>query len=196
YRNHSIVFGFFTFMFPQAIGLGVAVYVLGYDPMVGLLLGSVLASHTLLAYPVISKLGLSKSSPVTMAVGGTIITDTAALLVLAVVVGSTKGALDAAFWIRLGGGFGLYCVLLFTILPRIGRWFFRTVGSEGVTEYVFVLAAVFLAAFLSEVSGVEAIIGAFLAGLALNRLIPESSTLMNRIDFVGNALFIPFFLIS
>lgn len=196
YRNHSIVFGFFTFMFPQTIGLAVAVYVLGYDPMVGLLLGSVLASHTLLAYPVISKLGLSKSSPVTMAVGGTIITDTAALLVLAVVVGSTKGALDAAFWIRLGGGFGLYCVLLFTILPRIGRWFFRTVGSEGVTEYVFVLAAVFLAAFLSEVSGVEAIIGAFLAGLALNRLIPESSTLMNRIDFVGNALFIPFFLIS
>ncbi len=196
YRNHSIVFGFFTFMIPQALGLGAGIYILGYDPMVALLLGSVLASHTLLAYPVISKLGLSKSSPVTMAVGGTIITDTAALLVLAVVVGSTEGVLDMTFWMRLGGGFGLYCVLLFAILPRIGRWFFRTVGSEGVTEYVFVLAAVFLAAFLSEVAGVEAIIGAFLAGLALNRLIPESSTLMNRIDFVGNALFIPFFLIS
>ncbi len=196
YKNHSLIFGFFTFVIPQTIGTVIAYYWLGVEFMIAILLASTLASHTLLAYPAISRLGLSKASSVTTAVGGTIITDIAALLVLAVVLGSTKGELNTEFWVTLGGGFGLYCVLLFLILPRIGRWFFRNAGSEGVSEYVFVLAAVFLAAFLSEISGVEAIIGAFLAGLALNRLIPESGTLMNRIDFIGNALFIPFFLIS
>ncbi|MBA2661701.1 MAG: cation:proton antiporter [Bradymonadaceae bacterium] len=196
YKNHSIVFGIITFIIPQSVGTAVAYYILGFDFMVAVLLASMFASHTLLGYPVISKLGLSKASSVTTAVGGTIITDTAALLVLAVVMGATRGELDAAFWIRLGTGLSIYTFLLFWGLPKVGRWFFRIVGSEGVREYVFVLAAVFLAAFLSEVAGVEAIIGAFLAGLALNRLIPESSTLMNRIEFVGNALFIPFFLIS
>ncbi|WP_230470351.1 cation:proton antiporter [Lujinxingia vulgaris] len=196
YRNHSLVFGVLTFLVPQTLGTLAGMYILGLEFMVAILLASMFASHTLLAYPVTSRLGVSKSNAVTATVGGTVITDTAALLVLAVVMGSTRGSLDMNFWLTLVIGLGLYVALVFWSIPRVGRWFFRKVGSEGVVEYVFVLAVVFLAAFLAELAGVEAIIGAFMAGLALNRLIPESSTLMNRIEFVGNALFIPFFLIS
>lgn len=196
YRNHSLVFGVLTFLVPQTLGTLAGMYILGLEFMVAILLASMFASHTLLAYPVTSRLGVSKSNAVTATVGGTVITDTAALLVLAVVMGSTRGSLDMNFWLTLVIGLGIYVALVFWSIPRVGRWFFRKVGSEGVVEYVFVLAVVFLAAFLAELAGVEAIIGAFMAGLALNRLIPESSTLMNRIEFVGNALFIPFFLIS
>ncbi|RVU42231.1 cation:proton antiporter [Lujinxingia sediminis] len=196
YRNHSLVFGVLTFIVPQTIGTLAGMYILGLDFMVAILLASMFASHTLLAYPVTSRLGVSKSNAVTATVGGTVITDTAALLVLAVVMGSTRGSLDMNFWLTLVIGLSIYVALVFWSIPRVGRWFLRKVGSEGVVEYVFVLAVVFLAAFMAELAGVEAIIGAFMAGLALNRLIPESSTLMNRIEFVGNALFIPFFLIS
>ncbi|RAL25065.1 cation/H(+) antiporter [Lujinxingia litoralis] len=196
YRNHSLVFGFITFLVPQTLGTLAGMYILGLDFMVAILLASMFASHTLLAYPVISRLGMSKSNAVTATVGGTVITDTAALLVLAVVMGSTRGSLDMSFWLTLIIGLSVYIFLVFWSIPRVGRWFFRRVGSQGVLEYVFVLAVVFLAAFLAELAGVEAIIGAFMAGLALNRLVPESSTLMNRIEFVGNALFVPFFLIS
>ena len=196
YRNHSLVFGTITFLVPLGIGYAAGTYILGMDPLVAILLASMFASHTLIAYPAISRLGLSKNTAVTTAVGGTIITDTAALLVLAIVLGATQGDLDAAFWTTLFLGLIVYSVLVFWSIPKIGRWFFRKVSSEGVMQYVFVLAVVFLAAVLSEIAGVKDIIGAFMAGLALNRLIPESSTLMNRIEFVGNALFIPFFLIS
>lgn len=196
YRNHSLVFGVITFMIPQTLGTLAGIYLLNMDFIVAVLLASMFASHTLLAYPVISRLGLSKNVAVTTAVGGTIITDTAALIVLAIVLGATHGDLDAAFWSTLIIGLTVYSVLVFWSIPKIGRWFFRRVSSEGVLEFVFVIAVVFLAAVLSEVAGVKDIIGAFMAGLALNRLIPESSTLMNRIEFVGNALFIPFFLVS
>ncbi len=196
YRNHSLVFGVITFMIPQTIGTVAGIYVLDMDFLTAVLLASMFASHTLLAYPVISRLGLSKNLAVTTAVGGTIITDTAALIVLAIVLGATHGDLDAAFWTTLIVGLSVYSILVFWSIPKIGRWFFRRVSSEGVLEFVFVIAVVFLAAVLSEVAGVKDIIGAFMAGLALNRLIPESGTLMNRIEFVGNALFIPFFLVS
>ena len=197
YRRQSLLFGALTFGLPQALGIGAGVVLLGYPLPVAVLLGSVLASHTLVAYPLVSRLGLSKNAAVTTAVGATIITDTAALLVLAVVAGSAEGELDAAFWLRLGGLFAVYVVAVFAVLPRLGRWFFRAVRtSDGIAGFVFVLAAVFTTAFLAEPVGVEPIIGAFLAGLALNRLVPEQGTLMNRIQFVGDALFIPFFLIS
>ena len=196
YKNHSLVFGVITFMVPQTIGTLAGMYILGMDFLVAVLLASMFASHTLLAYPVVSRLGLSKNLAVTTAVGGTIITDTAALIVLAIVLGATHGDLDAAFWTTLIVGLAVYAVLVFWSIPKIGRWFFRRVSSEGVLQFVFVIAVVFLAAVLSEVAGVKDIIGAFMAGLALNRLIPESGTLMNRIEFVGNALFIPFFLVS
>ena len=196
YKNHSLVFGTITFTVPLTIGTIAGLYILDMGIWTAVLLASMFASHTLLAYPIASRMGLSKNAAVTTAVGGTIITDTAALIVLAIVLGAKQGDLDFAFWATLGGGLTLYAFVVFWSVPRIGRWFFRRVSSEGVLEFVFVISVVFLAAVLSEVAGVKDIIGAFMAGLALNRLIPESSTLMNRIEFVGNSLFIPFFLVS
>ena len=110
--------------------------------------------------------------------------------------GSQNGGLTQEFWIRLGVSLTIFTFIMFYIIPKIAKWFFRKLESEKHSHYIFVLSVVFFAAFLAEISGVEAIIGAFIAGLALNRLIPHSSVLMNRIEFIGNSLFIPFFLIS
>jgi Kef-type K+ transport system membrane component KefB/nucleotide-binding universal stress UspA family protein len=195
-RDRSIVFGVLTFSIPQGLGTLMGVYLLGFTWPTSILLASMFASHTLLAYPTISRLGLAKNNAVTITVGGTIITDTAALLVLAVIAGSAQGELTAAFWIILSVSLFIYTMAVILGVPRISRWFFRYMSDGGVSEYIYVMAVVFIVAFMAEVAGVEAIVGAFLAGLTLNRLIPEHSTLMNRIEFIGNALFIPFFLIS
>lgn len=194
-RNRSLIFGALTFMLPQGIGTLIGVYLLNYSWPTSILLASLFASHTLLAYPVVSRMGLAKNNAVIVAVGGTIITDTAALLVLAVIAGSAQGELNTLFWVVLGGSLAVYTFLMMWGIPKLGRWFFRS-SNGGVSEFLFVLTVVFVAAFFAEVAGVEHIIGAFLAGLTLNRLIPEHSPLMNRLEFVGNALFIPFFLIS
>ncbi len=197
YRKRSMIFGAITYGLPQLIGAALAAILLGMSPAAAVLFGSIIASHTLVAYPIVSRLGLAQNQPVTTAVGATIITDSAALLVLAVVAGSAEGDINMAFALRLGGSLAVYVAAVFVIVPRIGKWFFRNLEeSSGETEFVFVLAVVFTVAFLAEVAGVEPIIGAFLAGLALNRLVPKRSTLMNRIAFVGESLFIPFFLLS
>lgn len=195
-RNKSMAFGAITFIVPMLLGTAVSFYFLEFSLMSSLLLASMFASHTLLAYPIASRLGITKNKAVNITVGGTIITDTAALLVLAVITGASSGELNSAFWIRLGISLAIFSFIVLWILPRITRWFFKNYESDSVSHYTFVLAMVFLAAFLAELAGVEPIIGAFLAGLALNPLIPHTSPLMNRIEFVGNALFIPFFLIS
>ena len=196
YRVHAGVFGMLTFALPQAIGSLVAFYILGFDWPAAILLASLFASHTLLAYPVASRLGLAKSQAVTTAVGGTMVTDTAALLVLAIVAGTAQGELNEAFWWRLGVSLAVYVTVIFFGVPRAGRWLFKRVGDDGAAQFVFVLATVFTCAALAHAAGVEDIVGAFLAGLALNRLIPHNSTLMNRIVFTGEAIFVPFFLIS
>ncbi len=195
-RNKSMVFGFFTFAIPMVLGSLASYFVLGFNIQSSILLASMFASHTLLSYPVVSRMGIAKNEAVTITVGGTIITDTAALLVLAVIAGSAKGELNADFWIRLGLSMAVFMGVVLWGFPKIARWFFRNVESEGGAQYIFVLAVVFASAFAAELAGVEPIIGAFLAGLALNRLIPHTSPLMNRIEFVGNNLFIPFFLIG
>lgn len=195
-QNRSLAFGAFTFFIPQTVGTLAGHYLLGFEWPSAILLASMFASHTLLTYPTASRMGLSKNEAVTITVGGTIITDTAALLVLAIIVGSTQGELNGAFWVRLTISFTIFLFIVLAIMPKIGAWFFRTGQGDGSSQYIFVLVIVFAAAFLAELAGVEAIIGAFLAGLALNRLIPHTSPLMNRIDFVGNTLFVPFFLIS
>ena len=161
-----------------------------------LLTASMFGTHTLVTYPIVSKLGISKNTAVAITVGGTMLTDTAVLILLAVIIGSHDGGLSQEFWIRLGISIALFSAFMFLIIPRITKWFFRKFSSDKHQHYIFVLAVVFLAAFLSEISGLESIIGAFFAGLALNRLIPNSSALMNRIEFLGNSLFIPFFFIS
>ncbi len=194
-RNKSIVFGMFTFLIPMGLGTLAGFYFLEFSLTSSILLASMFASHTLLAYPIASRFGVSKSLPVNITVGGTIITDTLALLVLAVIAGSAKGELDQAFWLNLSISVLIFGAAVLIGFPYIGRWFYKKF-EDNVSQYIFTLAMVFLAAFLAELAGIEAIIGAFLAGLALNRLIPHTSPLMNRIEFVGNALFIPFFLIG
>ena len=195
-RNKSLLFGLFTFTIPLAIGFPVMYYLLGYEFNTSLLTASMFATHTLVAYPIVSKFGVSKNQAVAITVGGTILTDTAVLIILAVIVGSSHGGLTQEFWIRLGVSLTIFTAIIFLVVPRIARWFFRKLESEKHSHYIFVLSVVFFAAFLAEVAGVEPIIGAFFAGLALNKLIPSSSPLMNRIEFIGNSLFIPFFLIS
>lgn len=195
-RNKSLLFGFFTFIFPLSIGFPVCHYILGYDFNASFLTASMFATHTLVAYPIVSKLGVSKNQAVAITVGGTILTDTAVLIILAVIIGNHQGSLSQEFWIRLGVSLAIFSAIMFLLVPRVARWFFRKLESEKHSHYIFVLSMVFLAAFLAEVAGVEPIIGAFVAGLALNKLIPHSSALMNRIEFIGNSLFIPFFLIS
>ncbi|HBM16345.1 MAG TPA: sodium:proton antiporter [Lentisphaeria bacterium] len=196
YKYKSFLFGFFTFMFPLSIGFPVCYWLLDYSFNASLLVASMFATHTLVAYPIVSKLGLAKNQAVAVTVGGTILTDTAVLLILAIVLGNDKGTLDYLFWIKLGVSLIVFVLIVFLLLPKIAKWFFEKLESEKHAHYIFVLSAVFFSAFLAQSAGIEPIIGAFLAGLALNPLIPQSSALMNRIEFIGNSLFIPFFLIS
>jgi len=194
-RNRSIVFGMLTFTIPMIFGTLAGLYLLHFNLTTSILLASLMASHTLIAYPIISKLGIAKNKAVNITVGGTMITDTLALLVLAVIAGMSTGEINNAFWVRLVVSIIVFGLIVTLVFPLLGRWFFKRY-EDSVSQYIFVLALVFLGAFLAEAAGIEAIIGAFLAGLSLNRLIPHTSPLMNRIEFVGNALFIPFFLIG
>lgn len=195
-KNKSLIFGFLTFSIPLAIGFPVCFYLLQFDFNASLLTASMFATHTLVTYPIVSRLGVSKNIAVAITVGGTILTDTAVLILLAVILGSHEGGLTQEFWIRLGVSLVLFSAFMFLVIPRIAKWFFRTLESEKYSHYIFVLSVVFFSAFLAEIAGLESIIGAFVAGLALNKLIPHSSALMNRIEYIGNSLFIPFFLIS
>jgi len=193
--SKSILFGLYTFVLSISLGILVGIYILQFPLLSSILVGSIFASHTLIIYPVVSKLGIAKNKAVNIAIGGTIITDTLALLVLAIVAGISTGEVMSGFWIRLLVGLTLFSLVVLLLFPLIARWFFKRF-DDSVLQYLFVLAMVFFSGFLAEAAGVEAIIGAFLGGLVLNRLIPRTSPLMNRIKFVGNAIFIPFFLIG
>ncbi len=196
-RNSSILLGGLSFAIPQVVGTLAAVWLLDFGWTKAILLASMLASFTLLTYPQLSRLGLQRKLSVTVTVGGTLITDTLALLVLAVIV-ELHGQESFAwvFLLRLALSFGAFLAVVLIGVPLVGRWFFRRVGRDGGEQFLFVLLVAFLCGSLSGLAGVEPIIGAFLAGLTLNRLVPPQSALMNRVEFVGRHLFIPFFLIS
>ena len=195
-KNHTLVFGLTTFFVPLIMGVALGISVFKMSIPVAFLLASMISSHTLVTYPIVNRLGLTKLPPVTSAIGGTIITDTLALLILAVVAATSRGALSPAFWIHLFMLMTLYVGAVIILVPLLARWFFRRLDADENVEFVFVIALTFLIAFLAHLSNLEPIIGAFLAGLTLNTFIPERSLLMARIHFVGDALFIPFFLIS
>lgn len=194
-RWQALTLGLAAFVFPLSMGIVSNVFLLKYGLATSVLLASMYASHTLIAYPIVIRYGVARNRSVSIAVGGTIVTDTLTLLVLAFISGMFRG--DAH------GGFGLFLLLKVTVLalfivysfPRIARWFFRRY-NDAVVQFIFVLAMVFLSAGLMELVGLEGILGAFLAGLVLNRLIPRSAPLMHHLEFVGNALFIPYFLIG
>lgn len=191
----SLIFGMYTFLIPMILGTVTGYYLFGFTMTSSVLLASMFASHTLIAYPIISKLGITQNRVVNVTVGGTLITDTLALLILAVIVGMAKGEVGFGFWVKLTGSLIVFGGLVMYLLPKFGFWFLKK-NEDSVTQYIFVLTLVFLGALLAELAGVEGIIGAFLVGLALNPLIQRTSPLMNRVEFVGNAIFIPFFLIS
>ncbi len=195
-KHKSALFGLLTFGFPLLIGGIYAFFILELKWMSALLLAGMFSAHTLIAYPVVTRLRISRNEAVAVAVGGTVITDTMALLLLAVISGMAQGNMDGWFWVKLTLSLALFGALVFGLLPIVARWFFRRVESDVTYQFVFVLAMVFVCGLLAELAGVEAIIGAFLAGLVLNRLIPQSSPLMDRIGFVGNSLFIPAFLFN
>ena len=194
YRGRSIGFGALSFLTPQVLGTAVG-HLLGFGWPSALLLGALLASHTLLAYPQALRFGIAKNEAVTVSVGGTMIADTAALLVLAVIAASEEGGLGAGFWTRLIVSLAVFAGIILLVLPRVARWFFRREAANANGTFVFVLAMLFLGALLAMAAGVEAIVGAFLVGLAFNRLIPAGGSLSTRIHFVGEAFFIPFFML-
>ncbi len=196
HKYKSLIFGFFTFIFPIAIGFPVCYFLLHYELNTSLLIASMFATHTLIAYPIVNRLGIVKNQAVAITVGGTILTDTAVLIILAIISGTAKGQTTTDLWVRLSVSIMLFSIFVFFVIPRIASWFFRRLEDEKNAHFIFVLLVVFATAFIAEMAGLEPIIGAFAAGLTLNRLIPHTSSLMNRIEFVGNALFIPFFLIS
>lgn len=195
-KGQTLTFGLLTFGIPMTVGFLAARYILGFELIPAILLASMFSSHTLLTYPIASRLGITTNPAVTTAVGGTIITDTLALLVLAVIAAMTRGNMSEGFWTQLALSFVSYVAVVLFLLPVLARWFFKNVARDGVSEFAFVLAVVFAISATAHYAGSEPIIGAFLAGLALNRLIPHNGTLMNRINFTGEALFIPFFLLS
>ena len=194
-RGKAVMLGLLAFIIPIMIGLVVNMTFLKYSLITSVLLASMYASHTLVAYPIVIRYGVSRHRSVSIAVGGTAVTDTLTLLVLAVVGGMFKGESGGLFWVWLVVKVVFLGGLIMYSFPRSGRWFFRRY-DDNVMQFIFVLAMVFLGAGLMEFVGMEGILGAFLAGLVLNRLIPHVSPLMNHLEFVGNALFIPYFLIG
>lgn len=195
-RTKGLVFGMFTFLIPMGLGIWSSMSMLNYGFLTSVLLASMYASHTLIAYPIISRYGLSRQRTVSITIGGTAVTVVLALMVLAVIGGMYKGEdVGGLFWVLLVAKVVLLFGLIIFLKPRISRWFFRTY-EDAVMQFIFVLAMVFLGGGLMELVGMEGILGAFLAGLVLNRFVPHVSPLMNRLEFVGNALFIPYFLIG
>lgn len=195
-RNRSIGFGSISYVLPAGGAYLLGVHFLDYSVATSLLLGAIVGSHTLLAYPIVERLGITKNTAVTMSMGGTLVTDTLSLGILAIIAGTAGDAGGPGYWIGFITSVSMFVIAAVLILPRLGRWFFRNVKYQNNTDFVFMVAVLFTTAFLAELAGLASIIGAFLAGILLNRLVPESGTLMSRIQFVGNVFFIPFFLIS
>lgn len=223
-KGKSIGFGLLTFLIPMALGIASGYFLMEniflnaagtysniewiskeasdfivfnkYTLLSAIVLASMYASNTLIAYPIVSRLGVSRNRSVTITIGGTMITTMLSLLVLVISLEFVKqGNIDWNFWLEFAISNLLFALFMFVLVPRLGRWFFKRV-EDNISQYIFVLAIVFISSFVAKIAGIEYIIGAFLAGINLNRLIPKRSPLMNRIDFVGNAIFIPFFLIS
>lgn len=194
-KGRALTLGLLSFALPMLLGFAANTVILGYGLAAAVLMAAMYASHTLVAYPIVMRYGLSRRKSVSIAVGGTIVADTLTLLVLAVVGGLFKENVGSGDWMWLLGRVILLSFIIIFLFPRLARWFFRRY-DESVVQYVFVMVMVFLGAGLMEFVGMEGILGAFLVGLVLNNSIPPSSPLMNHIEFVGNAIFIPYFLIG
>jgi Kef-type K+ transport system membrane component KefB len=196
FRKHGVVFGALTFFIPLSLGLLITYYILKMPFKTALLFSSIFSTHTLISYPIISRYGLTQIKVAGITIGGTIITDTAVLLLLTIVASTTRGEVGWLFSFKLVMYFVILIGFSVFFLPRGGRWLLARLQGENGYQFIAVLMMVFFTGFLAKVLGIEPIIGAFFAGLSLNKLIPQKSPLMNRIVFIGNNLFIPFFLLS
>ena len=194
-RNRLLIFALLTFTVPLLLTYFMGIHLLNYGITASLLLGCIMASNTLVAYPIVSRYGLQRKPSVTLSVGSSIISLIFSLIMLAAIVASNKGEGSIGFWLFFVSKFVIYCVAAIFLLPRLTRWFLRRY-SDAVMQFIFVLASLFLCAALSAAIGLEGIFGAFLSGLILNRYIPSVSPLKNRLEFIGNAVFIPYFLIG
>jgi len=195
-RRAALTFGAFTFTLPFVLGIAV-VLPFGYGAATAMLFGSLWASHTLVAYPIVQEHGLLRERAVGVAGGGTVMTDTLALPVLAVVAGSVASdARPTVLLLEVALGLVVLAIFCALLLPRVTRWVFAGVGQHRGARFLFILVALTAAALVADRAGIEGIVGAFFAGLALNRLVPARSRLMEQIEFVGGVLLIPFFLLS
>lgn len=194
-RNRLLIFALLTFTVPLLLTYFMGIHLLNYSFTASLLLGCIMASNTLVAYPIVSRYGLQRKPSVTLSVGSSIISLIFSLIMLAAIVASNKGEGSIGFWLFFVSKFVIYCAAAIFLLPRLTRWFLRRY-SDAVMQFIFVLASLFLCAALSAAIGLEGIFGAFLSGLILNRYIPSVSPLKNRLEFIGNAVFIPYFLIG
>ena len=195
YGRGGIGFGLLTFLIPFVSGVVVARFGLHFSSATSLLVGCLLGSHTLVAFPIIGRYGLGKHFSVVYSIVATVLASFLALLMLAIVVQMQNGERGGVFWLQFAAGILLYIVAVAWTFPKIGRWFLRR-NEDAVTQFVFVLALVFISACLAEFVGLEGLLGAFVGGLVLNRIIPHGGPLMGRLEFVGNALFVPWFLIG
>ena len=194
-KGRFLGFGLLTFALPLVLTYFASISLLHYPVFASLLLGCLMASNTLIAYPIVGRYGLQRKPSVTLSVGSSMIALLMALVALTAIVASYGGETSVWFWLLFVGKFVGYCVAMFLLIPRFTRWFLRRY-SDAVMQFIFVMSMLFMSAAASEVAGLEGIIGAFVAGIILNRYIPHVSPLMNRIEFIGNALFIPYFLIG
>lgn len=194
-RKGALVFSVATTVIPL-VATTLAGMALDLDFLAAVLLASAFTSHTLVSYPTVQRFGLTESRAVVISLGGTLVCTIVALLVLAVVAAAHSGTLGPVFWLGFVGGIALFFAAAFTGLPRLAQWFFTGLGTDRTVRFSFTLALAFGAALLADVLGIEPIVGAFVAGLALNRFVPGDALLMDRVQFLGSSLLIPIFLIS
>lgn len=194
-RSKSIIFGLLTFTIPFVLSLFCCMYIIHYSFWVSTLIGAIFGAHTLLAYTIVGRYGQTKHPSVVISIGATVIALFVSLIVLAGIAGHFSPENGFNYWFKFLLKFIVYMVIVIYGFPRITKWFFDRY-EDNILQYIYILALLFLSAGLAEIAGLEGIFGAFMAGLIINPMIPHLSPLMNRIEFVGNALFIPYFLIG
>ena len=194
-KSRLLIYGLLTCFVPFTLTYLMSIHLLHYSTKASLLLSCIMASNTLIAYPIVSRFGLQQKPSVTLSVGSSMLSLLIALVILAGLVASFSEHDGVLFWIFFATKFAVYCGFMIFLIPRLTRWFLRRY-SDAVMQFIFVMAMLFMSAALSQIVGIEGVFGAFFAGLILNRYIPHISPLMNRLEFIGNALFIPYFLIG
>ncbi len=194
YKRSAVLFGFYTFLIPFALGM-LTSRLMGFGWATCALMGAMYGSHTLMTYPIVSRYGIQKNAAVNIVVGGTMVAITLSLLVLAGLKSHLTGNESPLFWWALAGKIALFAVLTLWAFPWVVQKAFKR-QQEPVFCFMLVMTVLMLSAFLADWAGLEGILGAFVCGVSLNRLVPNRSSLMNRINFVGNSIFVPLFLID